>query len=92
MSVALDNVLVVQKKMDLDVVDNPKNAVYIGPTNQSLFVYPASSASSQNIIFNNICAPSLSTVMERTLRILSRRIVVWCEVFLPGESHQPCQP
>ena len=69
MSVALDNVLVVQKKMDLDVVDNPKNAVYIGPTNQSLFVYPASSASSQNIIFNNICAPSLSTVMGRTLRV-----------------------
>ena len=69
MSVALDNVLVVQKKMDLETVDNPKNVVYIGPTNQSLFVYPASSASSQNIIFNNICAPSLSTVMERTLRI-----------------------
>lgn len=69
MSVALDNVLVVQKKMDLDVVDNPKNVVYIGPTNQSLFIYPASSASAQNIIFNNICAPSLSTVMGRTLRV-----------------------
>jgi hypothetical protein len=69
MSVALDNVLCVQKKMDLEMVDNPKNVIYVGPTNQSLFKYPASSTSDQNIIFNNICAPSLSTVMGRTLRV-----------------------
>ena len=69
MSIALENVLVIQKKMDLATVDNPKNVVYIGPTNQSLFKFPASSTSDQNIIFNNICAPSLSTVMGRTLRI-----------------------
>ena len=29
MSVALDNVLVVQKKMDLETVDNPKNVVHM---------------------------------------------------------------
>ena len=88
MSVALDNVLVVQKKMDLDVVDNPKNAVYIGPTNQSLFIYPASSASSQNIIFNNICAPSLSTVMGRTLRVAMSVSVNTTYVTLTGVGGQ----
>lgn len=88
MSVALDNVLVVQKKMDLDVVDNPKNAVYIGPTNQSLFIYPASSASAQNIIFNNICAPSLSTVMGRTLRVAMSVSVNTTYVTTTGEGGQ----
>ena len=69
MAAPLENVLVVEKMMDLETVDNPKGVVYIGPTNQSLFKYAASSASAANIIFNNICAPSLSTVMKRTLRI-----------------------
>jgi hypothetical protein len=69
MAAPLENVLVVEKMMDLETVDNPKGVVYIGPTNQSLFKYAASSASASNIIFNNICAPSLSTVMKRTLRI-----------------------
>ena len=66
MAAPLENVLVVEKMMDLETVDNPKGVVYIGPTNQSLFKYAASSASASNIIFNNICAPSLSTVMKRT--------------------------
>ncbi len=69
MAAPLENVLVVEKMMDLETVDNPKGVVYIGPTNQSLFKYAASSASDTNIIFNNICAPSLSTVMKRTLRV-----------------------
>ena len=69
MASPLENVLVVEKLMDLQTVDNPKSVVYIGPTNKSLFQYSASSFSGQNVIFNNICAPSLATVMDRNIRI-----------------------
>ena len=69
MASPLENVLVVEKLMDLQSVDNPKSVVYIGPTNKSLFQYSASSFSGQNVIFNNICAPSLATVMDRNIRI-----------------------
>ena len=55
--------------MDLQTVDNPKQVVFIGPTNKNLFKYVATSASATNIIFNNIVAPSLSNVMKRCLRI-----------------------
>ena len=69
MASTLENVLVVQKLMDLQTVDNPKQVVFIGPTNKNLFKYVATSASATSIIFNNIVAPSLSNVMKRCLRI-----------------------
>ena len=78
MASPLEHVLVVQPLMDLQTIDNPKSTVYIGPSNKSLFEYSASSFSANggNLIFNNICAPSLSTVMDRNIRIAMKIQVV----------------
>ena len=65
----LKNVLVVETLMDTEKCSNPLNKVLVGPTNKTSYEYPASSASDSSIIFNNICAPSLSTVMRRSLRV-----------------------
>jgi len=93
MAAPLENILVVEKMMDLQTVDNPKGVVYIGPTNQSLFKYAASSASASNIIFNNICAPSLSTVMKRTLRIeMSVNVVATYDPTVGGGQFNAVNP
>ena len=69
MSTDLENVLVVEKLMDLEKVTNPANTVLVGPVFKTLNVFPAAAASSTQIVFNNIVAPSLTTVMKRTLRV-----------------------
>ena len=69
MSTDLENVLVVEKLMDLEKVTNPANTVLVGPVFKTLNVFPAAAASSTQIVFNNIVAPSLTTVMKRSLRI-----------------------
>ncbi len=76
----LKNVLVVETLMDTEKISNPLNKVLVGPTNKTSFEFPASSASDSSIIFNNICAPSLSTVMRRSLRVgkLSAQITIVC--------------
>ena len=77
MDTKLEPVLIVQKLMDLETVSNPKQVVYVGPTQKTIFRYAASSVSDSNIIFNNITAPSLTTVMRRTLKVnLSARVTV----------------
>ena len=69
MSTDLENVLVVEKLMDLEKVTNPANTVLVGPVFKTLNIFPAAAASSTQIVFNNIVAPSLTTVMKRTLRV-----------------------
>ena len=69
MSTDLENVLVVEKLMDLEKVTNPVNTVLVGPVFKTLNVFPAAAASKTQIVFNNIVAPSLTTVMKRTIRI-----------------------
>lgn len=69
MSTDLENVLVVEKLMDLEKVTNPANTVLIGPVFKTLNRFPAAAVSNTQIVFNNIVAPSLTTVMKRTLRI-----------------------
>ena len=75
----LDNVLVVEKLMDVEAVANPVNTVLLGPVQKSLFRYDASSQSNNSLIFNNITAPSLTTVMQRSLKIaMQAKVVVTC--------------
>ena len=69
MSTDLENVLVVEKLMDLEKVTNPANTVLVGPVFKTLNVFPAAAVSNNQIVFNNILAPSLTTVMKRTLRV-----------------------
>ena len=69
MSTDLENVLVVEKLMDLEKVTNPANTVLVGPVFKTLNRFPAAAASNTQIVFNNIVAPSLTTVMKRTLRV-----------------------
>ncbi len=69
MSNDLENVLVVEKLMDMEKVTNPANVVLIGPTNKTVTRFVAVGPSNTQIVFNNICAPSLTTVMKRCLRI-----------------------
>lgn len=77
MDTKLEPVLIVQKLMDLETVSNPKQIVYVGPTQKTVFRYAASSASDSNIIFNNITAPSLTTVMRKVLKVnLSARVTI----------------
>ena len=47
----LDNVLVVEKLMDVEAVANPVNTVLLGPVQKSLFRYDASSQSNNSLIF-----------------------------------------
>ena len=76
MSEILENVLIVEKMMDLERVSNPKNTVLIGPNQKTVFSYPATANPiAGSIIFNNICAPSLTTVMKRTLRVQCSAVV-----------------
>lgn len=75
MDAKLEPVLIVQKLMDLETVADPKQIVYIGPTQKTVFRYAASSASDANIIFNNITPPSLNTVMKRQCKIAMTALV-----------------
>ena len=54
MAEQLDNVLVVERMMDLSTATNPKKVCFLGPTQKSNFRYPATSSSNNQIIFNNI--------------------------------------
>ena len=76
MSTDLENVLVVQKLMDLEKVTNPANTVLVGPVQKTLNKFTASAVSNNQIIFNNIVAPSLSTVMKRVIRIEMEALVI----------------
>ena len=76
MDAKLEPVLIVQKLMDLETVTDPKQIVYVGPTQKTVFRYAATSASDSNIIFNNITAPSLNTVMKRSIKVAMRARVV----------------
>ena len=76
MSTDLENVLVVQKLMDLEKVTNPANTVLVGPVQKTLNKFTASAVSDNQIIFNNIVAPSLSTVMKRVIRIEMEALVI----------------
>ena len=79
MSTDLENVLVVQKLMDLEKVTNPANTVLVGPVQKTLNKFTASAVSNNQIIFNNIVAPSLSTVMKRVIRIeMEAQVIVTC--------------
>ena len=79
MSTDLENVLVVQKLMDLEKVTNPANTVLVGPVQKTLNKFTASAVSDNQIIFNNIVAPSLSTVMKRVIRIeMEARVIINC--------------
>ena len=69
MSNDLENVLVVEKLMDMEKVTNPANVVLDGPTNKTVTRFPSVGPSNTQIVFNSICAPSLTTVMKRCLRI-----------------------
>ena len=69
MSNDLENVLVIEKLMDMEKVTNPANVVLVGPTNKTVTRFPSVGPSNTQIVFNNICAPSLTTVMKRCLRI-----------------------
>ena len=75
MSTDLENVLVVQKLMDLEKVTNPANTVLVGPVQKTLNKFTASAVSNNQIIFNNIVAPSLTTVMKRVIRIEMEALV-----------------
>ena len=55
----LENVLVVEKLMDLEKVTNPINTVLVVPVFKTLNRFLAIAASSTQIVFNNIVAPSL---------------------------------
>lgn len=72
----MSSVLVVEKLMDVEAVASPKQIVLVGPVQKTVFQYPATSASNNNIIFNNICAPSLTTVMRRCIRVAMEAQVV----------------
>ena len=69
MSNDLENVLVIEKLMDMEKITNPSNVVLVGPTNKTVTRFPSVGPSNTQIVFNNICAPSLTTVMKRCLRI-----------------------
>ena len=75
MSNDLENVLVVESLIDLEKASSPSNVVLIGPTFKTLNKFPAAAASNSQIVFNNIVAPSLTTVMKRCLRIEMEVIV-----------------
>ena len=76
MSEILENVSIVEKMTNLERVSNLKNTVLIGPNQKTVFSYPATANPiAGSIIFNNICAPSLTTVMKRTLRVQCSAVV-----------------
>ena len=87
----LKNVLVVETLMDTEKCSNPLNKVLVGPTNKTSYEYPASSASDSSIIFNNICAPSLSTVMRRSLRVgkLKATVTITCAGSTTADARYP---
>ena len=83
MEKSLGSILVVEKMMDVEAVASPKQIVLVAPTQKTLFQYQANSFSDSNIIFNNICAPSLTTVMKRCVRVAMEAMVT---IVTPGSA------
>jgi len=69
MNTDLKKVLVLDPVVDVEESYMASEAVFKGGINKSIFRYTADSASDQNIIFNNITPPSLTTDTKRDLRI-----------------------
>lgn len=69
MNTDLKKVLVLDPVVDVEESYMASEAVYKSGINKSVFKYTADSANDQNIIFNNITPPSLTTVTKRDLRI-----------------------
>ena len=68
-SLNLDKVVVVDPVVDVEETFRPKEIISRGGINKSVFKMGADSYSDQVIVFNNITPPSLTTVVQRTLRL-----------------------
>lgn len=90
MDAKLEPVLIVQKLMDLETVTDPKQIVYVGATQKTIFRYSASSASDSNIVFNNITPPALNTVMKRSLKVAMKVRVVVVSLAPTAAGFNPC--
>jgi len=69
MNTDLKKVLVLDPVVDVEESYMATEAVFKSGINKSIFNYTADSFGDQNIIFNNITPPSLTTVTKRDLRI-----------------------
>jgi hypothetical protein len=69
MNTDLKKVLVIDPIVDVEESYMASEAVFKSGINKSIFNYTADSFGDQNIIFNNITPPSLTTVTKRDLRI-----------------------
>jgi hypothetical protein len=69
MNTDLKKVLVIDPVVDVEESYQATEVVYKSGVNKSIYKYTADSTSNQNLIWNNITPPSLTTVVKRDLRI-----------------------
>ena len=69
MNTDLNKVLVLDPVVDVEESYRASEAVVKSGVNKSIYIYSADSYSNSNFIWNNIVAPSLSTVVKRDLRV-----------------------
>ena len=70
--------LIVDPKVDIEETYRPSEILFKGPADKSIFKYTATTATDSQLVFNNIVPSSLSTCVERTLR-LQYQIVFTCK-------------
>ena len=65
----LDKVVAVDPVVDVEETFRPVEVISRGGVNKSVYVMAADSVSSQALVWNNITPPSLTTVVQRVLRV-----------------------
>ena len=72
MNTELEPVLVIDPVVDVSNSHQHLEKVFKSGVNKSIYRYTADSSSDQNWVFNNICPPSLNTIVGRELRKIGR--------------------
>ena len=65
----LEKVVAVDPVVDVEETWRPKEVISRGGVNKSIYVMKADSVSDQALVWNNITPPSLTTVVQRVLRV-----------------------
>jgi hypothetical protein len=89
-SLNLEKVVAIDPVVDVEETFHPKEVIARGGVNKSVFQMNADSWSDQVIVFNNITPPSLTTVVQRVLR-LRYKIYITCVYTTAGAAY-PATP
>jgi hypothetical protein len=65
----LENVLVLDPKVNVEETFRPKEVIHKSGVNKSRFVIPSDAYSNSNFLWQNVVPPSSTTIVERVLRV-----------------------